>query len=113
MPLREIAKASAPTHWSKDFVEHLRTVHFTLIGLAIGLIVIVLSAKPYDSVVALRQLHEILELKKLWTVEWLMQRGEKNGLPLQARTPHEIRPVRNLAQICLQSANQIETQERM
>jgi hypothetical protein len=57
----------SPAHWSKDFVEHLRTVHFTLIGVATALILIVLSAKPYDPTVALRQIHQIIELKKLWS----------------------------------------------
>jgi hypothetical protein len=65
----------SPTHWSKDFVEHLRTVHFTLIGVATALILIVLSAKPYSPTVALRQVHQIIELKKLWSARWITQLG--------------------------------------
>jgi hypothetical protein len=65
----------SPAHWSKDFVEHLRTVHFTLIGVSAGLILIVLSAKPYDSTAALRELHQIMELKKLWSIKWVTLRG--------------------------------------
>jgi hypothetical protein len=65
----------SPVHWSKDFVEHLRTVHFALIGAATGLILIVLSAKPYDPAIALRQIHQIIELKKMWSRDWLVGRG--------------------------------------
>ena len=64
-----------PAHWSKDFVEHLRTVHFALIAVATGLIVIVLSAKPYDPAIALREIHQIIELKKMWSRDWLVQRA--------------------------------------
>jgi hypothetical protein len=53
--------------WSKECVEHLRAVHFTLIIVATGLIVLVLSAKKYDSVRALAELEEILELKSQWS----------------------------------------------
>jgi hypothetical protein len=42
-----------PAHWSKDFVEHLRTVHFALIAVAAGLILLVLSAREYNAVTAL------------------------------------------------------------
>lgn len=79
MLFRDGRNSSSPAHWSKDFVEHLRTVHFTLIGIAIGLIVIVLSAKPYNPAVALRQIHEILELKKMWSANWLMRKGIKKA----------------------------------
>src|ERR1700733_5653847 len=43
-----VPSADAPAHWSKDFVEHLRTVHFTLIALCLGLIV--LSLFPNRSI---------------------------------------------------------------
>jgi hypothetical protein len=68
---------SSPIHWSKDFVEHLRTVHFSLIGIATGLILIVVSAKPYNPATALREIHQILELKKLWSPEWIMNRASE------------------------------------
>jgi hypothetical protein len=42
-------------HWSKDFVEHLRTVHFALITVSVGLVLLVLSARPFDPGAAVAQ----------------------------------------------------------
>lgn len=55
--------STSPAHWSKDFVEHLRTVHFALIAVSAGLILLVLSSKEYNAVSALVQVEEITELK--------------------------------------------------
>jgi hypothetical protein len=77
-----------PAHWSKDFVEHLRTVHFALIIVATGLIVIVLSAKPYDPAIALREIHQIIELKKMWSRDWLVQRGTTKYMALENSDPY-------------------------
>lgn len=99
MPSRTPVPSSA-AHWSKDFVEHLRTVHFTLIAVAIGLILIVVSAKPYNAAVALREIHQIIELKKMWSVKWIMGRGIKKQIP-ESGTSFGIEglPVRSLAAI--------------
>ena len=70
---------SAPTpgaHWSKDFVEHLRTVHFTLILVAVGLIF--LSFTRHDDS-ALNDVESILRLKDAWKLEWLVDLGLKGG----------------------------------
>lgn len=77
MSLRSSARSASAAHWSKAFVEHLRTVHFALIGVAIGLILIVVSAKPYNAAVALRQIHQIIELKKMWSLKWILWKGQK------------------------------------
>jgi hypothetical protein len=63
----------APAHWSKDFVEHLRTVHFALIAISAGLILLVFSSKQYNAVIALVQIEEILNLKKQWSLEWIAE----------------------------------------
>jgi hypothetical protein len=39
MPFRNRPQAITPAHWSKDFVEHLRTVHLALIATAAALVV--------------------------------------------------------------------------
>src|ERR1017187_8933373 len=73
---------SAPTpgaHWSKDFVEHLRTVHFTLIVVAVGLIF--LSYPRYDASEALNDLNSIMRLKKDWSLELLRDLPTKGGPP--------------------------------
>jgi hypothetical protein len=60
-----------PAHWSKDFVEHLRTVHFALIAVSAGLILLVLSARQYNAATALVQIEEILDLKHRWCLQWV------------------------------------------
>jgi hypothetical protein len=54
-------------HWSRDFVEHLRTVHFSLVAIAVGLILILSRT---DSP-ALMQIRQIVALKKEWPPSWI------------------------------------------
>jgi hypothetical protein len=68
--------SQTPAHWSKDFVEHLRTVHFALITISAGLILLVCSSKEYNSVRALVQIEEILDLKKNWSVDWIREHAD-------------------------------------
>lgn len=60
--LRRQSSNPATVHWSKDFVEHLRTVHFTLVAVAVGLILIL--SRPSSP--ALMQIRQIVALKKEW-----------------------------------------------
>jgi len=60
--LRRHAPSPVTAHWSKDFVEHLRTVHFTLIAVCVGLILILSRSNSP----ALSQIRQIVELKKEW-----------------------------------------------
>jgi hypothetical protein len=55
-----------PAHWSKDFVEHLRTVHFTLIALCLGLIVLAFFPSKFDIKIAHEQALEILRVTNAW-----------------------------------------------
>jgi len=64
-------RATAPAHWSKDFVEHLRTVHFALIAISVGLILIVSKVNTP----ALSQIRQIVLLKKDWPPSWLYFAG--------------------------------------
>ncbi len=61
--------------WSKEYVEHLRAVYYSLIVVATGLVVLALSAKRYDPVRALAELEEILELKSLWSPHSITEFG--------------------------------------
>ena len=58
--------SQAPAHWSKDFVEHLRTIHFTLIALCVGLIVLASFPSKTEIQVAHEQVSEILEVVNTW-----------------------------------------------
>jgi hypothetical protein len=58
-------------HWSKDFVEHLRKIHFALITLSTGLIILVLSSQPYNPKVASEEVREILKLQRVGSPAWL------------------------------------------
>lgn len=76
-------------HWSKDYVEHLRTVHLTLVAVSVAIIIIVMSARPYKPAVAVRELHQIVELKKLWTPQWIHDHGNQQhiSVPLPKAMP--------------------------
>jgi hypothetical protein len=50
------AREFGEPHWSKDFVEHLRTVHFSLIAVSTTLILLMASSRPYDPMAAIIQL---------------------------------------------------------
>jgi hypothetical protein len=67
----------APAHWSKDFVEHLRTVHFALIAVSAGLILLVLLGKQYNPVAALVQIEEILDIQARWSPTWIENHAHK------------------------------------
>jgi hypothetical protein len=64
--------------WSKDYVEHLRTVHFAMIVVAVALIALVFSAKEYNSLQALVEIEQIIELRKVWSPQWIEQNSDKN-----------------------------------
>ncbi|HKV77586.1 MAG TPA: hypothetical protein VJP02_05585 [Candidatus Sulfotelmatobacter sp.] len=66
MRLLRSQQTSSPEHWSKDFVEHLRTVHFALMAVSAGLIVL-LSSVQYDVKAAAAQLARINEILTLWS----------------------------------------------
>ena len=67
------ASSAMPQHWSKDYVEHMRTVHFALAGVSLALIIVVLTSRPYNPIAALREMEQILKLKKDWSPVWLRQ----------------------------------------
>jgi hypothetical protein len=71
-----------PFHWSKDYVEHLRTIHFALIAVSIGLIVVLISSTSYSPSIARREIYEILELKQLWSPNWIEANGRTTGRSL-------------------------------
>lgn len=69
----------APAHWSKDFVEHLRTVHFALIAISAGLILLIQSSQSYSPRIANRELAQIEQLSKTWTRGWVVSRADVAG----------------------------------
>lgn len=74
-----MSRESQP-HWSAGFVEHLRSVHFALITLSVGLILIVLSSEPrYNIGTALTQADQILYLRARWKLAWLLGAGRMRG----------------------------------
>lgn len=54
------------SHWTKDFVEHLRAVHLALGAVSVSLLVVLIGAKDIDYSKALTQLTEIAELPVKW-----------------------------------------------
>jgi beta-lactamase family protein len=74
-----VPNSQAPAHWSKDFVEHLRTVHFALLAISAGLILLVLSSKEYNAINALVELQEIINLKQQWSPKWVLKQAQYSG----------------------------------
>lgn len=57
-------------HWSKDYVEHIRTVHFALVAVCLGLIGLVQFEKPKDVTTARSQFEKIRNLVDHWNSVW-------------------------------------------
>jgi hypothetical protein len=53
-------------HWSEDLVEHIRTVHFALVAVCLGLIGLIQFQKPRDVSIAQFQLQEIMKAVDAW-----------------------------------------------
>jgi hypothetical protein len=53
-------------HWSEDFVEHIRTVHFSLVAVCLALIGLLQFEKPRDVKTAQSQLQEIKAAVDAW-----------------------------------------------
>jgi hypothetical protein len=68
---RKPKAVTANVHWSKDYVEHLRSVHFTLIAACIALIVIITSGRAYDPDLVIKQVDQISSYKDSWSETWL------------------------------------------
>ncbi len=64
-------RSASPARWSKEQIEHLRATHFALLAVAVGLVVLVLSAKRYNPILALAQIEEILDLRTHWSPDWI------------------------------------------
>jgi hypothetical protein len=62
--LWNMATDDGSPHWSKDFVEHIRTVHFALITVCGALVLLVGSPRSYSPADSLSQLTKIIEAKK-------------------------------------------------
>jgi hypothetical protein len=86
LPEHHLRKPDNPAHWSKDYVEHLRIVHFALIAISAGLVVLLLTSKEYNAVNALVQLEEIINFKQQWNKEWLRAHGSFNDQKFENRT---------------------------
>jgi hypothetical protein len=56
---------------SKDFVEHLRTVHFTLVTVCLALIVILQFPSPVSIREAIHQLNTIVDATHVWKDTWI------------------------------------------
>jgi hypothetical protein len=54
-----MTQPSSDAHWSKDFVEHLRTVHFSLVILCVGLLVVTSTERDTTARRAKEQLDQL------------------------------------------------------
>jgi hypothetical protein len=63
------ANGESSQHWSADFVQHIRTVHFSLVAVCVALIGAVVSVKPKEINAAMTQLNEIRSAVDHWGEE--------------------------------------------
>jgi hypothetical protein len=68
---------SAP-HWSADFVEHIRTVHFALVGVCLALIGVIQFKKPLEVTTAQYRLQEIKSAVDGWDTDVIFQNTVSN-----------------------------------
>ena len=87
------------TSSSKDFVEHLRTVHFALIVVSTGLILLAFSSKSYNARTAYREIDEVIKLQHAWSPTWIGQHcrtsSKENGAYADASIPRRAFQSRN------------------
>jgi hypothetical protein len=70
------SQSSGP-HWSKDYVEHLRTIHFSLIALSLAAVVLATSASPNEVSLARKKISAIGELIRIWNSDWVNKAAEQ------------------------------------
>ena len=63
-------------HWSKDYVEHLRTIHFSLIAVSLAALVLASSSNPSEITKAREQINAIGDVARAWNPDWVGQAAE-------------------------------------
>lgn len=64
-------KQQSGKHWSKDFVEHLRTIHFALIAVCIAIIILAGIYTKSEITRAHDQIKQLKILRDTWNEQWL------------------------------------------
>ena len=74
----------AERHWSKDFVEHLRTVRFALLAASVAAIVLASARSESEASKAHEQIKQIIDLIESWGEDhWLEQQVMHSEIDLQ------------------------------
>jgi hypothetical protein len=66
-----VQKTEPRSHWSKDYIEHLRTVHFTLVVACIALVVLITSDHRSAVSNAREELNGIRRIVRNWDAHWI------------------------------------------
>jgi hypothetical protein len=61
----------------KDLVDQLRTIHFTLLVVCLGAVVVVLSPGPLSVSKAVEELNQTIAIQKNWQTDWIKQTALK------------------------------------
>ena len=72
---------------AKDFIEHLRTIHFTLVVVCTGLFVIALAGKTSRYRAASEQINDISDVAAKWNHLWVFEEATKVVEEKQKETP--------------------------
>jgi hypothetical protein len=65
------------SHWSADYVEHLRTVHFTLVVVCLALVVLITSDRKSAVSKARAELNGIRSVVRNWDRDWVAKEAER------------------------------------
>jgi len=68
-------------HWSKDFVEHLRSIHFSLLLVSVGVVILALVRTQSEINRAHDQIKQILDFSKTWDPNFLQHSAPESSLP--------------------------------
>jgi hypothetical protein len=74
MSEEQVNQVSGYRQWSKDFVEHLRTVHFSLAVLSLGLAIVAFTQRATTTGRALMELETIISLSQQLNAGWIESR---------------------------------------
>jgi hypothetical protein len=80
------AEPSGP-QWSKDYVEHLRTIHFSLMAICVAALVLSLAETPSDIRKARSEVHAIAELVRIWDPNWVESSAQQVGNKDRTKNP--------------------------
>lgn len=61
------SKRQSDAHWSKEYIEHLRTIHFALTAVCCAILILLMSNETYNVREARQELGKIISIRNQWS----------------------------------------------